>query len=500
MFCNGAEGCSDGRCVPGTAPCDGACDETADECNDDCPDADGDGALDSACGGTDCDDANPSRFPGNMEVCDVADLDEDCDPSTFGFRDQDMDGYPDDSCCNGDVCGDDCADTRANQHPTLAESCDSLDNDCDGAIDEGVVPIWYEDGDGDDYGDVDGATMMVCGRPPGFADNPDDCDDTRSSRNPGLGESCTPEPGGGPIDEDCDGTVDEDCLCVAGEDRPCMAPGRCMAGIETCVDGTFGGCSVEPLAETCNGEDDDCDGSTDETLTVECYEDADGDGFPAMGAGVQEVCPVAGRPTHGSCPVGLTDTDSADCDDDRSDTYPGAPELCDRRDNDCSSDGDPEPAEDVDNDGYTAIGFAGCNGGFPKTDCRDGNANVHPGADFQAVPYCTNGNTPCACTGRSGTTWTCPVACRPDMCDGMPATFDFDCDGGTDVMPALSCTTGMTCNMLPGMRCTSNPNPSPMPAQATVRNCGFDVDNASCSCARGSCAATTSGTFALRCR
>ncbi len=262
--------------------------------------------------------------------------------------------------------------------------------------------------------------------------------------------------------------------CVAGEDRACGLPGRCAAGIETCVDGTFGACSVDPLAETCNGEDDDCDGRTDETLTVECYEDTDGDGYPAAGAGVEVVCPVPGRPTHGGCPVGLTDPDTEDCRDDRADTYPGAPELCDRIDNDCSDGGGAEPDEDVDDDGFTAIGFAGCNGGFPKTDCRDVLANVHPGADFQAVPYCTNGGTPCACAGGSGTTWTCPMGCR-ETCDALPATFDFDCDGETNVMPALSCTDGMTCGTLPGMQCTSNPSPSPTPAEATVSNCGFDV-------------------------
>jgi hypothetical protein len=42
-----------------------------------CPDADGDGARDAACGGTDCDDTDPLVEPGALEVLDGDD--EDCD-------------------------------------------------------------------------------------------------------------------------------------------------------------------------------------------------------------------------------------------------------------------------------------------------------------------------------------------------------------------------------------------------------------------------------------
>jgi hypothetical protein len=48
-------------------------------------DCDGDGRAGIAHGGDDCDDLDPRRFPGNPEVWDENNHDEDCDASTTGF-------------------------------------------------------------------------------------------------------------------------------------------------------------------------------------------------------------------------------------------------------------------------------------------------------------------------------------------------------------------------------------------------------------------------------
>lgn len=61
------------------------------------PDADGDGEYAIVCGGADCDDLDPDRYPGNTEVCNAG-RDEDCDPRTGGNSDADGDGYPDSDC------------------------------------------------------------------------------------------------------------------------------------------------------------------------------------------------------------------------------------------------------------------------------------------------------------------------------------------------------------------------------------------------------------------
>src|SRR5262249_15260561 len=151
LFCDGVEGCSPGAagadshgCVPATVtnPCTTGqtCDETMRRCvttSCDNPDADADRHRPLDCGRDDCDDEDPNRYPGNHEVCDATGHDEDCDSGTFGFRDDDGDGDPDQRCCNtgaGGVmtCGTDCNDMRPGVSSTATETCDMLDNDCDG--------------------------------------------------------------------------------------------------------------------------------------------------------------------------------------------------------------------------------------------------------------------------------------------------------------------------------------------------------------------------------
>jgi hypothetical protein len=102
----GARGANPMGCVRLPAPqaaCGGGrCDEEADRCNVECavPDKDGDGEDSIACGGADCDDNDRNRAPARTEVCDANDVDEDCDPTTFGKRDADNDGYFDAQCRN----------------------------------------------------------------------------------------------------------------------------------------------------------------------------------------------------------------------------------------------------------------------------------------------------------------------------------------------------------------------------------------------------------------
>ncbi len=360
-FCNGPERCApdtggaDARgCVAGASPCTAAstCDETMDRCGSGCatPDADGDRHDSVTCGGDDCDDADSHRAPGLTEVCDVAGLDEDCDPSTFGIRDADGDTYADATCCNGTRCGPDCDDTSSGAHPGLAETCDLRDNDCDDATDEGVVTTYYLDADGDGFG-VDATVVEACSLPAGYAIQSGDCDDGAGGANPGVPEN----PCNG-IDDDCDLQTDEGAVMVTcsvdGDDDGYAAAGAastmrmcaCMAG-ETSrvpVDAASTDCAdndalAHPgLAELqCNGRNDDCiDATLDERGTEVCdgvTNDCDSSVDEGFGCVQGSVAPC-----HTSCDPGGATTGSQTCQPNCTLGACVPPlESCDGRDNDC---------------------------------------------------------------------------------------------------------------------------------------------------------------------
>ncbi len=85
----------------------------------------------------------------------------------------------------------------------VVEECNGIDDDCDGFTDEGLASTYYRDGDGDGFGDPEGATSL-CEPVEGFVDNGGDCDDTDAEVFPGAEETLNE------VDDDCDGEIDED--------------------------------------------------------------------------------------------------------------------------------------------------------------------------------------------------------------------------------------------------------------------------------------------------
>jgi len=248
-----------------------------------CADADGDGFLDAACGGDDCDDANPAANPGMNEIpCNF--IDDDCDGDLHPQEtDQDGDGY---SPCDGD-----CDEQNPNVNPGATEDpCDGFDTDCDGALDGDEV---------DD--DLDGVTECD-----------GDCDDTDPTVAPGMQE--IPCDG---LDNDCDGDIGAD---EEDDDGDGFSP--CDGDCDDTEPGTFPGAD-----EFCDGTDNDCDGEVDEDTAVDVemwWRDNDGDGYGDASIQVEQCY----------APQGFIDN-ADDCDDNNPDAWPGNTESYDATDNDC---------------------------------------------------------------------------------------------------------------------------------------------------------------------
>jgi hypothetical protein len=96
----------------------------------------------------------------------------------------------------------DCADDDPTRFLGATETCDEMDDDCDGMIDDSAIDArtWYTDTDGDEFG-VSGSTASACAEPPGYALNAGDCDDSNSAIRPGATEVADDG-----VDQDCDGS------------------------------------------------------------------------------------------------------------------------------------------------------------------------------------------------------------------------------------------------------------------------------------------------------
>jgi len=235
---------------------------------------------------TDCNDSNGLINPAMSEVCN--DIDDNCNGSTdegvlnVYFADIDGDGYGDIdspifSCLPpfGYVNNnDDCNDTSIDINPDAAETCNLIDDNCDGSIDEGVLLIFYADGDADGFGDAT-SFELACIEPTGFVTNNTDCNDADDAIYPGAIEICNN------IDDDCDANIDDGLPFITYFiDQDEDGFGDALTSEITCDGPPFGYISdstdcddnnalVYPGAtEFINGVDDDCNGIIDDITNI----------------------------------------------------------------------------------------------------------------------------------------------------------------------------------------------------------------------------------------
>ena len=321
--------------------------------------------------------------------------------NTTYYRDADGDGFgnPNVSIVSatpptGYVANNgDCDDNNSLINPNATEVCDALDNDCDGQTDEGVTLTFYADADGDSFGNAN-ITATGCYPATGFLYDNSDCNDANAAVNPNATEVCNG------IDDDCDSNTDAndgDLTVISwypdadgdgfGNANAAVTLSGCpVAGFVTnntdCDDGSA---SVSPNAtEGCDAIDNDCDGQTDEGVTLTFYADADRDGF-----GNAVVTSTGCYPPSGFI------YDNSDCNDTNASVNPNAAEVCNGIDDDCdgntdASDGDLNVINwypDADGDGFGNANAAATLSGCPvagfvtnNTDCDDGSASVSPNA------------------------------------------------------------------------------------------------------------------------
>jgi len=358
-----------------------------------------------------------------------------------------------------------------NTHHPGTETCNGLDDDCDGVVDDGVcqgcgdVELCNNRDDDCDMR-VDENLTRPCGTDVG------ECTAGTETCQAGQWRNCTAM---GPFtevcdrrDNDCDGTVDgfvEECSTIPGG-NPNTGP--CHPGTRVCPpggNGTFGPClgEIGPVPEACDTVDNDCDMTVDEdTGGADCSSTC-GRGVTVCENGMLRCDNPGGMGTPEVC-NNLDDDCDMLIDEDVPDRVPCAdpagicnghdvclngryvcqgdpirPEICDCIDNDCDGFADPNDPNNP-----------------PETLCSGGTTCVDPSVGpCQCAPPCSTGEFPCA-AGRICDNGSCVVdpcyqlnpPCMPDSTGAATvcrATADPPYHLCVPACEASPCPTGYRC-------------------------------------------------------
>ena len=361
------------------------------------------------------------------------------EPKDTDITDTDVDVEEIDNDGDGFAADVDCDDDNADVNPDATETCDEIDNDCDGLIDAdddtldlSTAPVFFTDSDGDGFGTGD--AIAACDAPEGTVDNDLDCDDSMPEIHPGAQEVCDG------MDNDCDSLIDDgddsidtSTMMTGYEDNDgdgegdastmvmaCELPATMVFNADDCDDGNaaiatnavercdglqnqcsatnlpseemdddgdgYVECSIDEggwQGDTSIVGGDDCDDTNSSFHAIaDWYFDDDGDGFGDDSTlFVTCVPPPNGYVLQGN-----------DCDDSNALTHPNATEICDGVYNDCNDasftfTGAPADEMDNDGDGYVecsidSSGWSGMSNVVGGDDCDDGNGLYYTVQDW----------------------------------------------------------------------------------------------------------------------
>ncbi len=339
------------------------------------------------------------------------------------------------------------------------ELCNNLDDNCDGRIDEGFDKQSDPENCGSCGNDCtapNAATIQcsagVCGAivtcSPGFADvnnNPADGCEYTCPVFPPVGETCDG------VDNDCDGTKDDNVTglgvsCTTGCPSPnsCVGTGTCTVPTSTQVNGCYGVCAsdgvtscsalgvtvclhpardITPPTEDCDGLDNNCDGRIDETFNKQ----TDANNCGVCGNVCNLPFASAEQCVAGGCQVVTCDAGRKNLDGNHANgceyscpVFPTTTETCNNVDDDCDGIVDNNPT-----------GLGACQENCPGGVCTG---------------ICTAGTYVCQsgvkkCQGGGGA--------QLEVCNNA----DDDCDGTVDdgfvkATDPINCgTCGTVCNL-----------------------------------------------------